>query len=65
MQRNIAAFTAIGNCYPEYVSINEQPTGNVTIHVRAAPIDGAEGNLGHIELWPEQWAELKRQILAD
>lgn len=35
MYKNIYAYTASGASYPEFVSINEQTDGSVTVSVRA------------------------------
>ena len=42
MRQNIAAYTALGNSYPPYISINREEDGSVTIHVRAPHNEGSD-----------------------
>lgn len=69
MHQNIFAYTSLDTLYPEYVSINEQDDGSITIDVRGpvTPPDethpyGRCGDTVRMTLPRDQLATLVRDI---
>lgn len=50
MRRNIFAYTAPMPYYPEYVSINKEDDGQISISVRNRSIDDREGTMASVTL---------------
>jgi hypothetical protein len=62
---NIFAFTDAGCNYPQYVSVNLEETGDVSLTVRQAVwADGTEGPTATAVLKPEQLSELTRTLFS-
>lgn len=63
MPKNLAAITAPGHIYPEYISINVVDPGVIRITVREEPSPlGACGDIVSIDLTTQQWSHLLGQI---
>lgn len=63
MRKNIAAYTAIGTVYPEFLSINQNKDGSVEISIRSKPDGEKEGLQASITMSMDQLDEIVGQIL--
>lgn len=62
---NVFAYTAPGCNYPEYISLNVDEQGNLTVTVRPEPAgDGVCPQTVSIKLTPEQVKILARQLFS-
>lgn len=60
---NIAAYTAEGSSYPEYLSINREPNGMVSVTVRSPP--GDTQHTAAILIPLAAWDYLASKIISD
>jgi hypothetical protein len=66
MRRNLFAYTATGINYPEYVSVNREDNGTVSITVRnKAKEDGSCGDTASVELEASEVSDLFHALQGD
>lgn len=59
--KNLFAYTAFTPYYPEFVSINEEENGDVTVTVRAkCSLEGACGETISVTVPKEKWNDIRR-----
>ena len=60
---NLHAYTALtGKAYPEYLSINREPDGHISVFVRSPARDGHEGPTAYVGLSVDQFCELAHDL---
>jgi hypothetical protein len=61
--KNLFAYTAPGSSYPEFISVNREPSGGLNIIVRSpSNADGTCGNTAFITLTPQQECDLTEAL---
>ena len=63
MHRNIFAYTSLDLTYPEYVSVNEQDDGSITIDVRG-PVKQPDAEHPYVQCGDTVRMTLPREQLA-
>jgi hypothetical protein len=65
MLKNIFAYTAPTGIYPQYLSVNEDPKGDISVIVRSpATTLGGEGHSASVSITRAQATELKDALTA-
>ena len=65
MRENIFAYTEPGCDYPQFISVNREESGEISITVRSAKWgDGTCGDTAAVVLSPELLSKLKQSLEA-